>query len=304
MSGGSYIGQVPQSNFNPGRAGHWIHGIALHHTWTTLEGAIAHFLDPNAQVSAHEIVGRDGVPTFMLVPTDTAYADGLYEANLDYYAIEFVQSPTDVGFTPEQYAYGHKRALELSAQFGWVVGPDTLLPHHFWVATSCPGDLAIAQLITGGPAVPEQYVDRKANPVAGQVYDNGDRNYYDFNSVGIVNGSVGQVGQQLRWTEAKTVNGKWLLHVEGTSWALWDDCVDDTIQGTAEGHPNALAPSDFAAGPPPPTPVPSPSPVPAPVPPTPTPAPVPAVIDLQPVLDAIKALSDQVAGLAKHLGAP
>jgi len=190
MSGGSYIGQVPQSNFNPGRAGHWIHGIALHHTWTTLEGAIAHFLDPNAQVSAHEIVGRDGVPTFMLVPTDTAYADGLYEANLDYYAIEFVQSPTDVGFTPEQYAYGHKRALELSAQFGWVVGPDTLLPHHFWVATSCPGDLAIAQLITGGPAVPEQYVDRKANPVAGQVYDNGDRNYYDFNSVGIVNGSV------------------------------------------------------------------------------------------------------------------
>ena len=96
--------------------------------------------------------------------------------------------------------------------------------------------------------MPEQAIT-PYKPIPGVVYANGDLNFYDYNTVGIVNGSVAAVGQNVAWTEAKTVNGKWLLHLAGTTWALWDDCVDDSAQGAADGHPNALAPTDFMTGP-------------------------------------------------------
>ena len=252
-----YRGQMPESNFYYGRAQHSLTGLVGHHTACHEGAAVQRFTTPGTQVSAHELYRRDGGIDLFLDEANTAFADGLMEANLDTFAAEFEQDPSEPDFTDAQYETGHRRFSEVAAAHGFALNADTLKPHSFYVATACPGPLDLGRLIAGGgAAVP--FVAQTVTPtppgVRGVVYDTptNDRSFLDYNTVAYVPDQIAGIGVNTDWTEAKTAVDpatgavKWLLHLANTTWALWDDCVDDSDATHDAAH---SSPPDFAPAP-------------------------------------------------------
>lgn len=79
-----------------------IDSIVCHNTDGSLQAAIAQFQDPEAQVSAHYIVARDGTCIQMVLEAHTAWHAGDRAMNHRSIGIEHVADKNNLGMTPEQ----------------------------------------------------------------------------------------------------------------------------------------------------------------------------------------------------------
>ncbi len=93
---------VPSPNYEVGREGKTAKYLVLHHSDGTLEAADATFQDTLRATSAHYGVARDGRIHQWVHETDTAWAVGVHEANLESISIEHEDLGTD-SYTELQY---------------------------------------------------------------------------------------------------------------------------------------------------------------------------------------------------------
>ena len=145
---------IPETNYFEGRDGEVVEGAVCHWTTGTAESALAHFRNPQAKVSAHYIIDRDGTRIPVLPEADTAYHAGDFFANLRTVGIEFVGGEAWANtFTDAQYAEGARLVRELSARYGFPIDAQHVRPHGAIVATQCPGPLDIDRIVREGVAV-------------------------------------------------------------------------------------------------------------------------------------------------------
>lgn len=112
--------------------------IVLHNTDGSVGSAVARFMDPGQQVSAHYIVGRDGKVTKMVQEAHTAWHAGDHVMNHRSVGIEIEAGKTvGLGMTPEQEArlVGMVKLLVMKYKIDF----SRIIPHRDVVATDCPG---------------------------------------------------------------------------------------------------------------------------------------------------------------------
>jgi hypothetical protein len=99
-----WSGPVPDSNFARGRSGYPISLIVDHWMATTFDGAMAHFMNGAAGVSAHYLISQQGRIVQVVRDEDTAYHAGNWSVNQQSIGIEHEGGPNLPPFTPELYA--------------------------------------------------------------------------------------------------------------------------------------------------------------------------------------------------------
>jgi hypothetical protein len=143
------------------RNGQPIDAIVLHYTTSRqLDGSIAWFKNPESEVSAHYIVGRDGEIVQLVKDSDKAWH--CYGFNTTSIGIEHVAQPGDK-LTPEQEQASAALLRWLIAEYR--ISPQRIFGHRWNPAqpggTSCPGDLWrtaeelrawVESIVGGGPA--------------------------------------------------------------------------------------------------------------------------------------------------------
>lgn len=241
--------------------------IVLHTTVCRLQAAEDRFRTPN-QASAHYLIDVDGTIYQMVDEKDAAWADGNYWYNLNSIAIERVDNGDfdNPRITAAQHYAEVRLIVDIAARYGIPLNRTWVIKHNEvpGSSTACPDGLAVDQLVADAasgtlgpapvnnpPALPEDLVIGVL--VHGTVYDtpDNDRSWMDWAATNdpihaaYVPNQIAAVGTEVTWGEAKKIGGKWLLHIVPGSWALWDDCVDDSADATTLGHAGQNSPSDF-----------------------------------------------------------
>jgi N-acetylmuramoyl-L-alanine amidase len=143
-----WLGPVPTSNYTRGRGGNDISLIVDHWMVSTFEGALAHFMNGGAQVSAHFLISQGGRIVQVVRDEDTAYHCGNWMLNQQSIGIEHEGGPNLPPMTPELYAASAWLHRKLSLDYGirLVVG-ETVRRHSSIVPTQCPGTLDLDRLV-------------------------------------------------------------------------------------------------------------------------------------------------------------
>lgn len=155
-AGAIWIGPACPGNYEAGRQGSSISGIVLHHTASSLQGAVDTFTKIAGGTSAHFIIDRDGTRYQVVDTADTAFSDGVFSVNLSTISVEHVRlwgnGPGTPGYEPitdAQYASSHELCSILAKDHGFQLSQFTVKPHRFYVADICPGDLDVNRVIQG-----------------------------------------------------------------------------------------------------------------------------------------------------------
>jgi len=143
-----WLGPVPTSNFYQGRDGNPITLIVDHWMATTFDGALAHFMSPTAQVSAHYLISQQGRIVQVVRDEDTAYHAGNWTVNQLSIGIEHEGGPNLPPFPDTLYAASAWLHHKLSLDYGirLVVG-ETVKPHRAITPTQCPGTLDLDRIV-------------------------------------------------------------------------------------------------------------------------------------------------------------
>lgn len=157
-----WLGPVPTTNFSQGRSGNPISLIVDHWMAATFDSALAHFMVPGIQVSAHYLVSQTGRIVQVVRDEDTAYHAGTWPANQMSIGIEHEASPTVLPSSALYAASGwlhHKLSLDYGLHL--VVG-ETVEPHRNIVPTACPGTLDLDRIVAeagGGEVTDQEFID-------------------------------------------------------------------------------------------------------------------------------------------------
>lgn len=169
-----WLGPLPESNYSETRFGSPVTLIVDHWTTSTFDGALAHFRNPAAKVSAHYIVGRDGRVGQIVSVADTAYHCGNFDKNTLSIGIEHEAGPT-MPPTEELYAASAWLHARLAESFGiqLEVGV-TVVPHRSIVPTQCPGTIDLDRIVKeaqgdGMDASTKTYIDAKFLELYGAI---------------------------------------------------------------------------------------------------------------------------------------
>lgn len=153
-------------NFRPGRPpGMRPEAIVIHISTSTLASADEWFNDPEAKVSAHYIVGKDGVIHQYVDENDTAFHAGTVvqptwklinpRVNPNYYTIGIEHEGKESDVWPD-VQISTSAALIGSIALRWEIplDEDHVIPHHAIRATkTCPGSfIQISELLKRVPA--------------------------------------------------------------------------------------------------------------------------------------------------------
>lgn len=126
------ITTLDSPNYTPGREGHPITGIVIHH-WgadgQSHDGVAQYLCRPGGGTSAHYVASAGRV-TCIVDPDDTAWHAGNWSRNLTTIGIECrpEMSDADIQTVAELIS-------DLRAAYGWL----PLLGHRDIIATTCPG---------------------------------------------------------------------------------------------------------------------------------------------------------------------
>lgn len=189
-AGAHWIGPANPDNYMVGRSTYSVHDIVVHHTASSLQGAINRFKTSSGQSqpnpSAHFIIDRDGTRYQMVDTADMAYHSADYFENLVSIGIEHVRlwgsGPGTAGYEPitdAQYQSSHELCTILAADNGFPLTSDHVWPHNHFYNTTCPGDFDIPQMIKGDTVDPDTLAKLQAflNGAAGGAGQGGG---YDF----------------------------------------------------------------------------------------------------------------------------
>jgi N-acetylmuramoyl-L-alanine amidase len=127
--------QVPSPNYAVGRPGPISH-IVVHNTAGPLESSLRRLCDPSAEVSAHYIVGRDGVIRQLVQDKDVAWHSGNRAMNGQAIGIEIVAWAEQPGMTAVQATKVLGLVRFLMATY--AIKRENILPHRAVRATLCP----------------------------------------------------------------------------------------------------------------------------------------------------------------------
>ena len=200
-AGAEWVGNTHPENYFVGRIGYGINdsghqytitAIGLHHTATTLQGAIATFQAAPAsghQHSAHFIVDLDGKRYQMLDTDDTAFSLGDEAGNCYSVNIEVVQTwdfnanVKTSDFTDAQYASVTDICRIVAADNGFPVDAAHIHGHNFWTPTTCPADFDIPRISTGGADMDPDTLAKLQAFLNGAAGGAGQGGGYDFGGI-------------------------------------------------------------------------------------------------------------------------
>jgi len=129
--------------------------IIIHTTVSSAQSAIAHFGDPNAQVSAHYIVGLDGKIYHGLEETYTAYHAGNYAMNQRSIGIEHEDNGDYNGVRPDAlYTTSAKLVRDICNFYNIPIDRQHILKHSEVKATGCPDALDIDRIVREAAGTP------------------------------------------------------------------------------------------------------------------------------------------------------
>lgn len=131
--------------------------IVIHSTVCTTQAAINTFSSPNAQTSAHYIIGNDGKLWAGLEEYNVAYHSGSYPMNQRSIGIEHEWYS---GIHPSDALYAKSAALvkDICNFYNLSINSSTVIPHKQVVATGCPNEIDVNKIISlanGTPVVDE-----------------------------------------------------------------------------------------------------------------------------------------------------
>ncbi|KFI92417.1 N-acetylmuramyl-L-alanine amidase, negative regulator of AmpC, AmpD [Bifidobacterium saguini DSM 23967] len=136
------------THYTPGRAGHAVKGVVLHHNAGNLDARQIYNVWQTRQASAHYQVAADGRISQHVWDADTAWACGDWNANLDYISIEHA----DISSSPWMVSdatldNGAHLTAAICKHYGlgrptWMVN---VFPHSRFSSTQCPASLAGSQ---------------------------------------------------------------------------------------------------------------------------------------------------------------
>jgi N-acetyl-anhydromuramyl-L-alanine amidase AmpD len=133
-----------QGNFEVGRR-RSIDRITFHHIAGDAPGAIARFQTTGVQVSAHYIIGSDGVLYQCVEEKNTAYCDANSDSNARTISIEHAGGIASVPYTEKMYATAIALVRDLIARYGIKD-----FQRHRDVSdtpTACPGQLDVERIV-------------------------------------------------------------------------------------------------------------------------------------------------------------
>lgn len=133
------------SNYSEGRQGNSIQALVIHWISGDLASADATFSNPENNVSAH--YGIEGEIVHQYVKEeDTAWHCGDWLWNLKTIGIEHSGGP-DLPIDFETYKTSAQLVKEIAERHNIPIDKEHILPHSYFVPTSCPGDFDIERLI-------------------------------------------------------------------------------------------------------------------------------------------------------------
>lgn len=121
--------------------------VVIHSTVCTVQQAINTFSSPNAQTSAHYIIGNDGKLFAGLEEYYVAYHSGNYAMNQRSIGIEHEWYS---GIHPTDALYKMSAALvkDICTFYGLPINSTTIIPHKQVVPTGCPNEIDVNRIIS------------------------------------------------------------------------------------------------------------------------------------------------------------
>lgn len=113
-----------------------INKIVLHNTASSYESAVSWLTNPNAQASAHLVIGRDGKVCRMVADDYASWHAGNRTVNHQSIGIEIVATNEEQGMTKEQEAQVIAWVKYFTDKYNIKV--DNIVGHRTIVNTSCP----------------------------------------------------------------------------------------------------------------------------------------------------------------------
>lgn len=220
---------ILSKHYTPGRAGHTIKGVALHHNAGNLNARQIYDVWQTRQASAHYQVDANGHISQHVWDTDTAWALGNWNANLDYISIEHADissSPWAVSDATLDNGAHLTAAICKHYKLGRPTWNVNVFPHSRFSQTQCPASLAGSQNaaymaraqqwydhMTGGSAAPSTNTTTNTNdgglPMASCMIRNDDTGliYYWSPESGLTGLTHPDQAKLLELAGVKTVHG-------------------------------------------------------------------------------------------------
>lgn len=141
--------------------------IVLHTVVGTVQGAINRFGTPGSQVSAHYVIGTDGIIHGGLEEFYTAYHAGNYPINQRSIGIEHEDKwsgpPAPEPTRPDTlYAASSVLVADICRYYGFPCDTQHVQPHRNFTQTACPDHLDINRIIAGAQTILNTVIDYRA----------------------------------------------------------------------------------------------------------------------------------------------
>lgn len=141
--------KIIQRNFTQGRSGQYAQFVVLHTYNGTGRSLYGWFNNAIAQVSAHYGVFMDGNSEQYVDESNTAWANGNWDANIKAISIEHQDNgvPSDAVRTNELYEGTAQLIADIYRRYAWdKADMGKIRQHREFVGTGCPGALDIERI--------------------------------------------------------------------------------------------------------------------------------------------------------------